>query len=78
MMCLLMPVFSWAGGAEFALRWSSGGPVSADEAVTVMGLEGSRKVTAYEVEYFTVLAPPVPQTRRRSAGGGSGPTARSS
>lgn len=59
MVCLLVPVFSWAGGAEFALRWSSGGPVSADDAVTVMGLEGSRKVTEYEVEYFTVLAPPV-------------------
>jgi hypothetical protein len=57
--CLLMPVLSWAGGAEFALRWSSGGPVSADEAVTVMGLEGSRKVTEYGIEYFTVLAPPV-------------------
>lgn len=57
--CFLMPVLSWAGGAEFALRWSSGGPVSAEEAVTVMGLEGSRKVTEYEVEYFTVLAPPV-------------------
>ena len=60
MVCLLVPVFSWAGGAEFALRWSSGGPASADDAVTVMGLEGSRKVTEYEVEYFTVLAPPVP------------------
>lgn len=57
--CLLMPVFSWAGGAEFALRWRSGGPVFADDAVTVMGLVGSRKVTEYEVEYFTVLAPPV-------------------
>ena len=60
MVCLLVPVFSWAGGAEFALRWSSGGPASADDAVTLMGLEGSRKVTEYEVEYFTVLAPPVP------------------
>jgi hypothetical protein len=59
-LCLLVPALSWAGGAEFALRWSSGGPVSADDAVTVMGLEGSRKVTEYEVEYFTVLAPPVP------------------
>jgi len=57
--CLLMPVLSWAGGAEFALRWSSGGPVSAEDAVAVMGLEGSRKVTEYEVEYFTVSAPPV-------------------
>lgn len=57
--CLLMPVLSWAGGAEFALRWSSGGPASAEEAVAVMGLEGGRKVTSYEVEYFTVLAPPV-------------------
>ena len=57
--CLLMPMLSWAGGAEFALRWSSGGPVSAEEAVTVMGLEGGRKVTEYEVEYFTVSAPPV-------------------
>lgn len=57
--CLLMPVLSWAGGAEFALRWSRGGPTSADDAVTVMGLEGGRKVTEYEVEYFTVLAPPV-------------------
>ena len=57
--CLLAPMFSWAGGAEVALRWSSGGPASADDAVTVMGLEGSRKVTEYEVEYFTVLAPPV-------------------
>jgi len=57
--CLLIPMLSWAGGAEFALRWSSGGPVSAEEAVAVMGLEGSRKVTEYEVEYFTVSAPPV-------------------
>ncbi|CAN7153801.1 hypothetical protein [Polaromonas sp. LjRoot131] len=70
-----MPVLSWAGGAEFALRWSSGGPVSADDAVTLMGLEGSRKVTAYEVEYFTVLAPPVPTSppaigRRRTRSDG--------
>lgn len=57
--CLLVPVFSWAGGAEFALRWSSGGPATAEDAVAVMGLEGSRKVAEYEVEYFTVLAPPV-------------------
>jgi hypothetical protein len=45
--------------AEFALRWDGGGPMTADEVVRALKLDGHKpKKTKYTVEYFNFGAAP--------------------
>ena len=67
------PLLAQAGGAEYALRWKTGGPAAAEEAVRVLKLTGPQKRTVFQVEYFDIGNPPLPGkapiARRRTSEG---------
>lgn len=55
-----LPSQGQASGAEYALRWKSGGPSNAADAVQMLNLQGPQKRTVYQVEYFDIGKPPLP------------------
>jgi hypothetical protein len=48
-----------ADKAEFALRWSDGGPGGAEEIVKVLNLAGKQKAALYSVQYYELPSPAV-------------------
>ena len=59
-------------GTEYALRWKSGGPKTADDAVRLLQLAGPQERTEYKVEYFDIGNRPLPGkpiARRRTSDG---------
>ena len=55
--CLLLPVAALAAEpAEYAIRWSDGGPANAHAVIRLLRLEGKLKVNTFSIQYFQFAA----------------------
>lgn len=66
-----LPLHAESEGTEYALRWKSGGPSTADATVRALDLKGPQERTVYQVEYFDLRGPSLrgkaPIVRRRTS-----------
>jgi len=55
---LMAPAIAGAEPAEYAIRWSEGGPRTTDAVIQRLALAGERNETIYSIQYFDFAAPP--------------------